>query len=206
MTNIESLESRLLFARTLGIDVSHYQGTINWASVAADGKKFAFQKATEGISYVDPTVGTNTSGAKANGILVGVYHFAHPDTDTAASEAAHFLSGAANYIKAGFLQPVLDLEDGASIGKAALSQWTNDWCNAVKNAIGVQPIIYCNTNYATNYLNSTVAQWPLWIANWSTAYGDPTTTGKPPTGVWSNFTFWQYTSSGSVSGISGRVD
>jgi GH25 family lysozyme M1 (1,4-beta-N-acetylmuramidase) len=206
ISSIESLESRLFLSRTPGLDTSHYQGTINWASVAAAGKKFVFQKVSEGTAYVDPTVGTNTSGARNNGVLAGVYHFAHPDTNTAASEAAHFISAAANYTKPGFLQPVLDLEDGASIGKAALSQWVNDWCGAVKNSIGVDPIIYCNTNYATNYLNSTVTQWPLWIANWSTSYGDPNGAGAPPTGAGSVFSCWQYTSSGSVSGIAGNVD
>jgi GH25 family lysozyme M1 (1,4-beta-N-acetylmuramidase) len=205
---IESLESRVLMARTAGIDVSHWQGTINWSSVAAAGKQFAFQKATEGTTYVDPTVGTNTSGAKNAGLLVGVYHFAHPDTNTAAAEAQHFLGAAASYITNGFLHPVLDLEDGSTIGKTALSQWVNDWCATVKGAIGVDPIIYCNTNYATNYLDSTVISHPLWIANWSTSYGDPSTTGSPPAGVWGTggWDFWQYSSTGSVSGISGNVD
>src|SRR5690348_14548531 len=128
---IESLESRVFLSRTPGIDVSHWQGTINWASVASSGKKFAFQKATEGTNYIDPTVGTNTAGAQANGVLVGVYHFAHPDTNSAAAEAAYFLSNAANYIKPGFLQPVLDLEDGSSLGKAALSTWAATWCDTV---------------------------------------------------------------------------
>jgi GH25 family lysozyme M1 (1,4-beta-N-acetylmuramidase) len=95
-TTIESLEARVLMARISGIDVSHFQGTINWSSVAAAGKQFAFAKATEGVTYVDPTVGTNTAGARAAGLLVGVYHFAHPDTNTAAAEAQHFLTAAAN--------------------------------------------------------------------------------------------------------------
>src|SRR3982751_3375048 len=100
---IESLESRVLMARVAGIDVSHWQGTINWASVAAAGKQFAFTKATEGTTYVDPTLATNTSGAKNAGLLTGVYHFAHPDTDTAASEAQHFVAAAAQYAANGFL-------------------------------------------------------------------------------------------------------
>src|SRR5512132_983163 len=62
-SQFEVLEKRLLMSRVQGIDVSHWQGTINWASVAGAGKEFAFCKATEGINYVDPTVGTNTAGA-----------------------------------------------------------------------------------------------------------------------------------------------
>src|SRR5262249_28035984 len=60
-----------------GVDVSHYQGTINWASVRGAGITFAFAKATEGTTYTDPTVNTNIAGMKANGIVPGAYHFGH---------------------------------------------------------------------------------------------------------------------------------
>jgi GH25 family lysozyme M1 (1,4-beta-N-acetylmuramidase) len=206
---LEQLESRVLMARVPGIDVSHWQGTINWSSVAAAGKQFVFTKATEGTDYVDPTVAANTSGARAAGLLAGVYHFAHPDTNTASAEAQHFLSAAANYLKSGFMRPVLDLEDGASIGKVALSQWVVEWCDTVKAAIGgFDPIIYCNTNYASNFLDANVLGRPLWIANWSTLLGDPNTTGQPPTGIFGvdAWSYWQHSSTGSVSGIGGNVD
>ena len=205
---IETLENRLLMARVAGIDVSHWQGTINWASVAASGKEFVFQKATEGINYVDPTAAGNTAGAAAAGLLVGVYHFAHPDTNSAVAEANWFVQNASSYASTGDLRPVLDLEDGATLSAAALSQWVNDYCTTVRNALGVDPVIYCNTNYATNEVDASVTSHDLWIANWSTAYGDPNTTGSPPCGAWgaNNWDFWQYSSTGSVSGISGAVD
>src|SRR6476660_5464893 len=67
---------------TQGIDISHYQGTINWGQVAADPKgiKFAFMKATEDTTYTDPTFNTNLAGAKAAGILASPYHFCRLDT------------------------------------------------------------------------------------------------------------------------------
>jgi GH25 family lysozyme M1 (1,4-beta-N-acetylmuramidase) len=206
---LETLENRILMARVLGIDVSHWQGTINWPSVAAAGKQFAFEKATESTSYVDPTMDTNVSGGKAAGLLMGVYHFARPDTSAndAVNEATHFVNGGGKYMTAGYLHPVLDLEAGADLGKAALSQWVNSFCATVKSLAGVDPLIYCNTNYAANYVDSSVSAHDLWIANWSTSYGDPTTTGSPPTGVWGGtWDFWQHTSSGAVAGIAGRVD
>ncbi|MBI3647932.1 MAG: hydrolase, partial [Actinobacteria bacterium] len=61
-----------------GIDVSHWQGKIDWTKVAADGVTFAIVKATEGRNYVDPMYATNAAGATANGIAVGAYHFASP--------------------------------------------------------------------------------------------------------------------------------
>src|SRR4051812_1535161 len=80
----EQLESRLLMARPLGIDVSHWDGTINWTSVRAAGKEFAFQKATEGTTYTDPTFTTNMNGGKNAGVLMGAYHFGHPANNNAA--------------------------------------------------------------------------------------------------------------------------
>jgi GH25 family lysozyme M1 (1,4-beta-N-acetylmuramidase)/uncharacterized protein (DUF2141 family) len=205
---VEVLEKRLLMARVAGIDVSHWQGTINWSSVAAAGKQFVFHKATEGTNYVDPTAATNNAGAAAAGLLVGVYHFAHPDTNSATAEANWFIQNAGQYANTGDLRPVLDLEDGSTLTASALATWVNTFCSTVQSALGVDPLIYCNTNYATNEVDATVTSHDLWIANWSTAYGDPNTTGSPPSGVWGagNWDFWQYSSTGSVSGISGAVD
>ena len=197
-------------ARVPGIDVSHWQGAISWSSVAASGKKFAFQKATESTDYTDPTMTANVTGGKNAGVLMGVYHFARPSTVTgdAVAEANWFVDRAGQYMTPGHLPPVLDLEDGASMTAAQLSTWVHQFENRVFARVGVMPIIYCNTNYATNEVNSTVNVYPLWIANWGTGNGDPLTTGSPPCGVWGagNWTFWQHSSTGAVSGISGNVD
>jgi RHS repeat-associated protein len=206
---MEQLEPRTMLSRALGIDVSNYQGTINWASVHSAGKTFAFAKATEGASFLDSTLANNMVNGTSAGVLMGAYHFARPDSSAndAVNEANWFLTNAGQYVTRGYLRPVLDVEDGSSLGASALSAWVNTWCTTVQNATGVDPIIYCNTDYATNYLNASVTSHNLWIANWSTSYGDPTTTGSPPAGVWGgNWDFWQYSDTGSVSGISGAVD
>ncbi len=93
-----------------GIDVSHWQETIDWVKVAAAGKKFAFLKATESTDFLDNKYATNRSKAKANGIKVGAYHFARPGTNTndAVNEANWFIKNAAPI--SGELLPVLDLE------------------------------------------------------------------------------------------------
>src|SRR5207302_823289 len=92
MSFVQSLEPRLMMARVLGIDVSHYQGTINWPAVFASGERFAFEKATEGVTYTDPKFVTNMLAGKAAGVLMGAYHFARPLNNSAADEAAHFLA------------------------------------------------------------------------------------------------------------------
>src|SRR6185369_7344667 len=123
-----------------GIDVSHWQGTINWASVAADPKgiKFVFMKATEDTNYTDPTFNTNLAGAKANGILAGPYHFCRLDTNTAdpaadgAAEANYFLSKIkAKYQTGTYLPPVADIEAFPSgLTTAQYKTLTSTWVDS----------------------------------------------------------------------------
>jgi len=193
--------------RPLGIDISHWQGTItpaNWTSVYNSGRVFAFIKASEGTNFTDSRFVSNINNAAAAGLFAGPYHFARPEYgNSATAEANWFMSVAGGYMTAGYLPPVLDLETGSGLGKTALSDWVNEFCNRILTVKSVAPIIYCNTNYAANYLNSSVTVWPLWIANWN--YTNPQTQ-NPPTGVWPTWDFWQYSSTGSVPGISGNCD
>jgi len=185
-----------------GIDVSHWQGDINWSEVYGAGYRFAFVKASEGVGWMDSNFVTNMDNGSDAGLLMGAYHFARPDLgNNAQDEALYFVSVARNYLKGGYLRPALDLEVGSSLGKEALSNWVHTWMETVKNETGIEPIIYVNSNYANNYLNTSVAKYDLWIAHWTY---DPTT--SPNTGIWSSWDFWQYSNNGSVSGISGDVD
>jgi RHS repeat-associated protein len=209
----EGLEARRMMSRAQGIDVSHFQGTINWTSVAGAGKTFAFQKSTEGVGYADPTLAANMSGGKAAGLLMGVYHRATPSTTAgdAVNEANYFVSQAAAYIAPGYMRPAVDLSVGSAMGITALSTWVNTFVDSVQAATGIEPIIYTNNDIATNYLNSSVADHDLWIARWSTAFGTPTAdTSSPPAGVWDGngrtWDFWQYSTTGTLAGISGSVN
>ena len=194
----------------LGVDVSHYQsdapyGSINWGMVHTGGKKFAWSKSTEGTTYTDPAFVTNMVNGHGNGVVMGAYHFARPETNSAVSEANYFLSVASAYIGAGYLPPVLDLEDppsggalSASFTSAALTTWVKTWMTTVQNATGVAPILYTDGTYA-NYLNSSLNTYKLWIAD-----PDGSTTATPgPTylGVWTTWAFKQYSWTSSVSGI-----
>jgi GH25 family lysozyme M1 (1,4-beta-N-acetylmuramidase)/surface antigen len=196
-----------LTTRVEGIDVSHWQGNIDWSSVYNSGKKFAFAKATEGVGFTDPNFDKNMNEAHAAGMLIGAYHYARPDLgNDAADEARYFVSVAGKYLKDGYLRPALDLEEGASLGKVALSNWVHEWMETVKSETGIEPIIYVNSNYANNYLDSSVTKYNLWIAHWRCDTGTP-----PNTGIWADWDFWQYYSpnycgQNSVPGISGGVD
>lgn len=230
-TCLEPLESRVLLSRVEGIDVSQWQGTIDWNQVRDAGKEFAFVRATIGgsadASNLDTKLTSNMTNGVAAGMLLSVYHHAKPDSSTndAVSEANHFLSNAGQYIAGGYIRPVLVIEEGSGLGKTALSQWVNDFSDTVTAAKSVQPIIYTNTNYATNFLDSSVIDHDLWLARPISPAGsvDPQTghpqtpSGFPnPYGAWNvpfgsttpshdAWSFWQYSWEGVVSGITENV-
>jgi GH25 family lysozyme M1 (1,4-beta-N-acetylmuramidase) len=217
---------RAMAQRPLGLDVSHYQGAINWASVKSAGYTFAWAKATEGGSgSPDAFFAGNISGAKAAGVYIGAYHFAHPEANSPATEADFFWSVAGGSITNDGLSvhPVLDYETftaagGIPVGATSYADWANQWGNAIvsKAAVAgvvVKPIIYTSTCGAGN-LNTSVAQWPPWIANpsglsaqtgspWSSTPCNSSAYAVWGLGVWS---VWQYSWTGSVPGIVGNVD
>ncbi len=191
----------------LGIDVSHYDGAITWSMVKADPKVFSWCKATEGTNYTDPTFVTNMTNGAGAGVVMGEYHFGHPITNNATTEANYFVSVAGSYIKACNLPPVLDLEDPSggpsltsSLTSSQLTAWVQQWMSAVQTATGIAPILYTNGSIAT-YLNSSLNTYGLWIANPNGSTGPPTNIG-----VWTTWAFKQYSFTGTVSGISSQVD
>jgi GH25 family lysozyme M1 (1,4-beta-N-acetylmuramidase) len=204
---VESLENRRLFARPLGIDVSDHQGDITqseWNQIKNAGRDFAFTKATEGVTFNATTFVNNITRGKLAGILMGAYHFARPDNNTAVAEADHFIQIITPYLTSGYLRPVLDIETDAG-NIAFMSQWVNDFCNRVKNVTGLSPIIYTGQSFASSNFNSSVAQWPLWIAQWPTN-PNPETGAPAGTSPWSTWNFWQYSSTGTVPGAGSPID
>jgi GH25 family lysozyme M1 (1,4-beta-N-acetylmuramidase) len=190
-----------------GIDVSHWQGTISWTKVAAAGKKFAIIKATESTDYVDPQYATNHANAKAAGLWTGAYHFARPSTTTndAVLEADHF--AAVMKLGAGDLIPALDLEDSGGMSVAGLQSWVTKFLGEVTAKVGVKPMIYTSPSFWKNHMGDSrtladAGYKTLWIAHWGVS------SPAVPASNWGGhgWTFWQYTSDGTVPGITGRVD
>jgi GH25 family lysozyme M1 (1,4-beta-N-acetylmuramidase) len=218
---IEPLEGRLFLARVEGIDVSQLQNAMNFTTAYNANKRFAFIRASRSDTLPDTNVTTNVNNAKAAGLVVGVYHRALPFSNTADTgafrdpivDADSFIASGGAYMGIGYMRPVLDIENGSNKltttpqgGYSSLSQWAVAFINRVKAVKNVTPLVYCNTNYAGTYLNSTVvtAAPDIWIANWEeVTYGDPITgNGNPPQGSWgtgSGWDFWQYSSTGTGS-------
>ncbi|HMP08327.1 MAG TPA: glycoside hydrolase family 25 protein, partial [Lacipirellulaceae bacterium] len=206
-------------------DVSQWQSTaIDWSAVRSAGKDFVFVRATKGDAThpeaVDTRLAPNVTGAWQAGMLVGVYHTALPDAgvNDAQIEAQWFLQNASQYIQPGFMRPVVSVEFGSGLGKAALTQWVETFIDHVETATGVEPLIYTNSNYATNFLGMSLKDNDLWLARWNSVLPNPQSdqpetpsgyanpygiwnepfAGPPSHGAWS---FWQYSSTQMVPGI-----
>jgi GH25 family lysozyme M1 (1,4-beta-N-acetylmuramidase) len=194
-----------------GVDVSRWQGDVNWSAVKNAGIDFAFCKATEGVDFVDIKFHQNMANARAAGVWIGPYHYARPDSFEndpldAAKEAHDFVDAIEQYYQTpGFtLQPVVDMEEfdleGVADFRAFLSEWVRDFNDVVESRLGFPATIYASTSYINAFFEPDIAEYDLWLANWN--YTPP---GEPPasaSGVFGDWAFWQYTGSGSVAGIS----
>ncbi len=179
-----------------GIDVSHWQGAIDWDAVAADGVEFAFIKATEGGDYVDPRFAANWSGAQRAGVVRGAYHFFRPQTD-AVAQAEHFLRTV--QLAPGDLPPVLDVEVTDGRSAATIAAGVRTWLQEVERATGRRPILYTRASFWTAQMGSGFGGYPLWVAHYGVS--SPNIPAE-----WSGWTFWQHSDAGRVDGISGDVD
>jgi GH25 family lysozyme M1 (1,4-beta-N-acetylmuramidase) len=195
-----------------GVDVSHYQGLINWTQVAAKSYRFTFAKATEGTTLVDATYPVNRAGAEGMGMRFGAYHFGRPSgtgpatiTASAIAQADHFVDVAQP--QAGELPPVLDLEATGGLSAKSLVQWAQAWLDEVKARTGVSGFVYASPNFWKERLGNTsafaIGGYRLWVAHW-TKNGAPSV----PAGNWGGlgWTFWQWTDCASVPGFLNCVD
>jgi GH25 family lysozyme M1 (1,4-beta-N-acetylmuramidase) len=191
---------------TPGIDVSHWQGEIDWRKVARAGKRFVFLKATDGHDFLDPTFSFNRNGARTNGLRVGAYHFARPDPSQgdAVEEARWFVSQADP--RPGNLLPVLDLETSRGLDQEEVTRWARRWVAEVRRLTGVTSLVYTSPYGWLSRTGDSRALArdgsPLWVAHWGVS------SPLLPAGGWdgNGWHVWQHTSHGRVAGIAGRVD
>lgn len=195
-----------------GVDVSHYQGLINWTQVAAKSYRFTFAKATEGTTLVDATYPVNRAGAEGMGLRFGAYHFGRPGGTGPATIVASAIAQADYFVsvaqpQAGELPPVLDLEVTGGLSPTLLVQWAQAWLDEVKARTGVSAFVYASPSFWKEKLGNTsafaIGGYRLWVAHW-------TTNGAPlvPAGNWGGlgWTFWQWTDCASVPGFLSCVD
>lgn len=189
--------------QSTGIDVSKWQGKIDWAAVANAGIDFAiircgYRGSSTGVIVEDPYFKANIQGATANGIKVGVYFFTQAITEAeAVEEASAAISWVSGY-KLNF--PIFIDTEGSggradSLGKSARTAIVKAFCETVRNS-GYKPGIYASKYwYYDNLDTSQLSTYNIWVAQYNTVCNY---SGR--------YDMWQYTSSGKVPGISGNVD
>jgi MYXO-CTERM domain-containing protein len=181
-----------------GIDVSHWQGSINWTKVYGAGYRFAIMKASEGTGYTDDTFKTNWAASKKAGLIRGAYHFFRPKYDGVA-QAKHFVSVMGNLTTTD-LPPVLDLEVQDGVSDATVISRAKAFLETVEKLTGKTPVIYTGYFFTSLGSPSGFSKYPLWVAHWGVSCPNI------PSGGWKKWTFWQNTDKASVSGIGGAVD
>ncbi|MCC5950483.1 MAG: S-layer homology domain-containing protein [Acidimicrobiia bacterium] len=191
-----------------GIDVASWQhpggAPINWGQVRGAGYRYVFVKATEGTTYTNPYYAGDVAGASAAGMSTGAYHYARPSrpVSNARNEAIHFANTIGPQTGATTIPPVLDLEEHGGLTRSELAEWTRIFLDETERLTNRRPILYTGAWFWNQYVNSTAfGDTPLWLANY--------TSGPAPTMMpvgWSDWTVWQWTSSGIVPGIVGYTD
>jgi GH25 family lysozyme M1 (1,4-beta-N-acetylmuramidase) len=179
-----------------GIDVSYYQGSINWTAVHNSGRGFGIARIADGTGFMDPTFQTNYAGMKSVGMVRGSYIFFRPETDPIAQ--ADEVLKAIGTLGDGDLPPMLDVEVTDGVAASTIVSRINQWISHVTAAIGRRPMVY-TAPYFWSQLGSPSVAADLVVANWGPSC--PTVPGG-----WSGWSAWQYADNGSVSGISGAVD
>ncbi|MFT8349663.1 GH25 family lysozyme [Clostridium saccharoperbutylacetonicum] len=176
-----------------GIDISHYNGNIDFAKVKSAGIQFVYIKATEGTTYVDNYLGTYYNGAKSAGLKTGFYHFL-VGTSSPETQAQNFYNKIKD--KQNDLKPVLDVENTGF----DVMDYTIRFINEFKRLSNMDVCIYTYSNFINN-LDNRLSKYTLWEANYSKGIFN-----LPANNIWSTRAGHQYTDQGYIDGINGNVD
>lgn len=178
-----------------GIDISHYQGEIDWdmyREISDSLISFVYCKATEGVDHVDRNWNSHKASLREAKILHGCYHFFRPNSD-AIAQAEHFLKHYS--VTDQELPPVLDSEIEGPTEQMVLNM--KKWLEHVEDKTGRRPLIYTSNYMYNTKFKEKFPGYKFWIANYNP--GGPDVNDE-------NIVMWQYTDKGSVPGIYGPVD
>ena len=208
VTNIPS-NNNLITSGSKGIDVSQFQGNIDWINVANSGIKYAmirigYRGYGTGKLVEDIKFQTNFLNASVNGLKVGVYIYSTAiNVDEAEQDAEYVISLLRKYgYQSSVTMPIaMDLELVAGVNtrdknlsKSTRTSVANAFCDKIKQ-YGYTPMIYACTSFLNDNLNASQIPYDIWVAQYNSRC---TYSG--------NYTIWQYSSTGKVSGIAGNVD
>lgn len=185
-------------AERRGIDVSQWQGSIDYRQVKDAGIRIVYIKAGEGADSIDPDFERNYQSAKRNRLHVGLYHYVTARTISEGRRQAHFFASLINE-KECTCRPVMDFEQVAGLTKAQANRIALAYLRELQNLTGYRPVVYSDAYDAQTLWSKSVARYPLWIAD----YGESTPSSL---GNWNRWEGFQYSDKGRIPGISGMVD
>ena len=181
------------------IDVSTWNGNIDWNKVYKSRVKYAMIRSSFGIenpNQVDNKFVRNITNAQRAGVKCGVYHYSYAQSVAEAQKEAEFCLKTIKNYKID-LPVAFDIEDSSQthLGKDTLTSIVIAFCDRIKSA-GYRPMLYCNPNWLCNYLHKDklINKYDIWLANWGVSAPSY------------NCAIWQYSENGGVPGISGSVD
>lgn len=181
-----------------GIDVSNWQGYINYEEVKRDGIDIVYIKSSQGDNIIDSYFKINYDNAKANGLKVGFYHFVTARNEEEAIKQAEFFSSVISNTKPD-CKLAMDFEVFGDLTVSEVNNISKVFLEKVKEITGKEVVIYSDTFNASNVFREELAQnYPLWIAEYGVQVPQQTN--------WETWEGFQYTSKGQVRGISGYVD
>lgn len=181
-----------------GIDVSNWQGYINFSEVANDGIKIVYIKATEGTNYVSPTFETSYINAKANGLKIGFYHYVSARSVSEAEAEAQFFASKISG-KQIDCRLAMDFEEFGNLTHEQINTIGLAFIRRLEQITQKPVVVYSNTYTARTIWAGEILNYPLWVAEYGVSR--PASNGK-----WNTYVGWQYTDMGSVNGINGYVD
>lgn len=181
-----------------GIDVSGWQGNIDYSEVASSGIEIVYMKASEGTSFVDPYFNQNYTNAKANGLKVGFYHYLTARSNSEAVAQANFFVSTISGMTPD-CRLAMDFESFGNLSAEEINEIGLTFMQTVENLSGKEMVIYSDTSNASNIFGGGLTNYPLWVAQYEVE--EPT-----PNGNWDSWVGWQYTDAGEISGINGYVD
>ncbi|MFO0547890.1 MAG: GH25 family lysozyme [Polyangiaceae bacterium] len=188
-----------------GIDVSTYQGDVDWEAVAGAGYKFAIARINHG-STMDDQFDKNWPAIKAVGLIRGAYQFFEPGLDVPTQ--AQVVIDKLGKLGPGDLPAVIDVEATSGLPPAEVAAAVGEWLDLVEAGTGKKPIIYTGKYFWQDNVGSAAyADYPLWHAQYPDVCQPPANQPPPACGCaniaeqWSTWLMWQYTSSQIVPGI-----
>ncbi len=181
-----------------GIDVSQWQGSINYRQVKAAGIRIVYIKAGEGSSSVDSYFERNYRGARRAGLDVGFYHYVTARTVKEGRRQARFFASLI-HTKKMECRPAMDFEQVSGLSRDEANAIARAYLQELRRLTKCRPIVYSNVYDARVLWDQSLVRYPLWIAEYGVR--KPQTTGK-----WRRWQGFQYDDKGAVQGIHGHVD